>query len=147
MVRRSRSLWLLVAAGVLLHGCTLQEMKKDTGEREERIKYKESELLDLKSQEADLQAQKQQLVSDLQNERSDLDRLSVQLKELQRRNDAIKSENAARRREQQELSKRLKSYQQDVAALKKRTDLPDAKKKKRIQELNEEIKIYLKRGL
>jgi chromosome segregation ATPase len=144
---KARALWVLLAAVLLLQGCALKQLEKESGEREQRIKYKEEELLRLQSQEQELRAEKERTLADLQKQQGDLDQLSAQLAELEKKNKSIKAGNDTRRHEQQELSKTLKSYQQQIAALKKQTDLSEAAKKKKIEELNQQIKEYLKRGL
>ena len=150
-----RGILLFYCCLLTLAGCqsALMQMQNENAERELRIPQKEQHYSELKIQERSLQEKKTKLQKDLETAKLNLDQLSERLKSLQMDNDQLRVITPEQLKKQQQESLRLKEYRDEIEllmddeqfAFDERGSKID--KQKRIEELREEIKLYLQFGL
>ena len=152
---RHRGILLICCCLLTLAGCqsALMQMKNENSARELRISQKEQHLNELERQNKSLQDQKAKLQKDLETTRLNLDQLSQRLETLELENDRIRAITPKQLKKQQQDSLQLKKYRDEIEllmddeqfAFDERGSKID--KQKRIEELREEIKLYLQFGL
>ena len=150
-----RGILLIYCCLLTLAGCqsALIQMKNENSARELRIPQKEQRVSDLESRNRSLQDKKAKLLKDLETTKLNLDQLSEELKTLQKDNDQLRVITPEQLKKQQQESLRLKEYRDEIElllndeqfAFDERGSKID--KQKRIEELREEIKLYLQFGL
>jgi len=130
-------------------GCesALLNMRQENVQREVRVQNKEQELQDLQREEIELKEKKKGLLSDLQNRRMEYDTLNSRLEELRRQNARISADTAEKRKQKADLDKRLKVYEKELATVNNDPGITEAVKKKKIDGLKREIKLFLEMGL
>ncbi|HJV64619.1 MAG TPA: hypothetical protein VJ550_02680 [Geomonas sp.] len=135
----------LLVAGCLAaaSGCAVMNMKQENEQREVRVQAKEQQLQQLQREEAALNADKRRLLSEIQEGHADADRLEARLSGLRQENAKLKAETERQKSQKQALDKRLKKYQQELSALRSDKSLSDQQKRKEIDELKEQIRLYL----
>lgn len=153
---RYRGMLLFYCCLLTLAGCqqsALWQMKNESAERELRISEKGQYVSELDSQNRSLQDKKTTLQKELETTRLNLDQISDELKILQMENDQIRAITPEQLGKQEEFSHRLQEYRDEIDLM-----LNDEQfsfdergtkidKQKRIEELREEIKLYLQFGL
>ena len=153
---RHRGILLLCCCLLTLAGCqqsALMQMKNENSARELRISQKEQHLSDLESQNKSLQDKKAKLQKDLETTRLNLDQLSQRLKTLQVDTDQLRVITPEQLKKRQQDSLRLKKYRDEIELLMNDEQFAfdergsKIDKQKRIEELREEIKLYLQFGL
>ena len=152
---RHRGILLICCCLLTLAGCqsALMQMKNENSARELRISQKEQHLNELERQNKSLQDQKAKLQKDLETTRLNLNQLSQRLETLELENDRIRAITPKQLKKQQQDSLQLKKYRDEIEllmddeqfAFDERGSKID--KQKRIEELREEIKLYLQFGL
>jgi chromosome segregation ATPase len=130
-------------------GCesALLNMRKENEQSEVRVQAKEQQLQELQGEEIQLNEKKKGLLSDLRNRQMEYDSLNSSLEDLRMQNASISADTAAKRNQKADLDKRLKGYEKKLATVKNDTGSTEAEKKKKIEELKREIKLYLEMGL
>ncbi|MCP4340877.1 MAG: hypothetical protein GY799_18805 [Desulfobulbaceae bacterium] len=150
-----RGILLFYCCLLTLAGCqsALLQMKNDNSESELRIVQKEQRVSELELQNRSLQEKKTKLQKDLETTRLNLDQLSGRLKAIQMENDRIQAITPEQRKKQEQDSLRLKKYREEIELLMSDEQFAfdergsKSEKQKRIDELREEIKLYLQFGL
>jgi anti-sigma28 factor (negative regulator of flagellin synthesis) len=128
-------------------------MKDDNSEMELRIAQKEQRVSELEIENRSLQEKKTELLKDLETTKLNLDQLSERLKSIQMENDRIQAITPEQLQKQKEDSARLKDYRDEIELLLNDEQLAfdergsKIDKQKRIEELREEINLYLQFGL
>ncbi len=138
-----------------LAGCqsALLQMQNENSERELRITQKEQHVSELELQNRYLQEEKIKLQKDLETTRLNLDQLAGRLKAIQIENDRIQAITPKQLNKQKQDSLRLKKYRDEIELLMSDEQFAfdergsKSDKQKRIDELREEIKLYLQFGL
>lgn len=153
---RHRGILLLFCFLLASAGCqqsALMQIKSETFEREQRIPEKERHLSELESQKRILQDEKGRLQREIETKKLTLDQLLERLETLQIENARIPAENLEQQKEKERFAARLKEYRDEIEALKSDDQfsyddrVSRIEKQKRIEELQEKIRIYLELGL
>lgn len=152
---RHRGILLFYCCFLTLAGCqsALLQMQNENSERELRIAQKEQHVSELELQNRALQEKKTKLQKDLETTRLNLDQLSGRLESLQMENDRIQAITPEQLNKQKQDSVRLKKYRDEINLLLNDDEVTfdergtKIDKQKRIEELREEIKLYLQFGL
>ena len=152
---RHRGTILLCCCLLTLAGCqsALLQMKDDNSEMEMRIAQKEQRVSELEIENRSLQEKKAKLLRDLETTKLNLDQISERLKSIQMENDRIQAITPEQLKKQKEDSARLKDYRDEIELLLNDEQLAfdergsKIDKQKRIEELREEINLYLQFGL
>ncbi len=130
-----------------LFGCksALLAMHEDNKRIEERIRAKEIERVNLENQNQQLSFEKNKLLSDLNQKDITLDELHDRVAKLKEANSQYKAVTEAERRKQAKLARSLDDYSRKINALDQDNSLGVAQKKKKIDELKQQIKEKVKR--
>ena len=133
---------LLILSFLTLFGCksALLELQKDNEIRADRIKTKEVDLVKLGDQNQQLSYEKNKLLSELDQKNTTLDELNAQLAKLKAANSQISAATDAERKKQAKLSRNLDDYSRKINTLNKDNNLGTEEKKKKIEELKQNIK-------
>lgn len=150
-----RVILLLYCCLFTLAGCqsALLQMQNENSARELRIAQKEQRVSELEIQNRSLQEEKTKLQKDLETTRLNLDQLSGRLEAIQMENDRIQAITPEQLKKQEQDSLRLKKYREEIEVLMSDEQFAfdergsKIDKQKRIEELREEIKLYLQFGL
>lgn len=140
---------LLILSYLAMSGCksALLELKKDNQITKERIDRKETELIKLKDQNQHLLYEKDKLLSELDQKNITLDELNARLAKLKAANSQIKATTDAERKKQAKLSRSLDYYSRKIKTLNNDNRLGIEEKKKRGEELKQQIKYIMERDL
>jgi chromosome segregation ATPase len=138
---------LLILSFLTIFGCksALLELQKDNEIRADRIKTKEADLVKLGDQNQQLSYEKNKLLSELDQKNTTLDELNAQLAKLKAANSQISSATDAERKKQAKLSRSLDDYSRKINTLNKDNNLGTEEKKKKIEELKQNIKAKVKK--
>jgi septal ring factor EnvC (AmiA/AmiB activator) len=143
---RLRLFSVIFCLPLALAACALAQMQREIPEKEHSIYVKESELRDLEDQQKKLVEEKQRLRSEIDSKRMTADDLYVKLDNLRRENARIKASTDQQRDQKKNFEMRVRQYMDQTNALKNNAQLPEEEKKRRIQELKDQIKLYLQMG-
>ena len=136
-------------ASLLLAGCTITERREDITRMEQNIPLQEQYVLDLQRQNAALEAETKSLLAKLANQDVTITELSNGLDELIKQNGKLRVTTEAAKRRQQRVDSDLRGFQNQLSALRAKPQEGDKQasedaKRKRIEELKQEIQKYLK---
>lgn len=141
-------IWLLIFFLVsALSACeqsALLTMRRQNEEAQRRIIEKEQELVYLDAQNRALLENRDRLVDELDNRQMTLNDLNERLGDLRRENARLKAGTDSQRRQQQEIEFQIQRYQDEIASLENNPHLSVAEKTKRKEELEQQIRDYLK---
>jgi septal ring factor EnvC (AmiA/AmiB activator) len=143
---RLRLFSVIFCLPLVLAACALIQMQRDIPEKEHNIYVKESELRDAENQQKKLAEEKQRLRSEIDSKRMTADDLYAKLDNLRRENARIKASTDQQREQKKNFEMRVRRYMDQTNALKNNAQLPEEEKKRRIQELKDQIKLYLQMG-
>jgi chromosome segregation ATPase len=122
-------------------------MQTDSEQIEQRIPVKEQELQQLQHSNIMLQEETKKLTVDLNNKQITLDELDARLEKYKRANAKLVTENESQQRKKAYLDQRIRESQRKINTVRNDKKLPDREKQKKIEELKNEAKEYLKMGL
>jgi len=114
---------------------------------EQDIPVKEQELQQLEHSNIMLQEETKKLAADLKNKQITLDELDARLEKYKTANARLVTANETQRRKKADLDQRIRESQRKVNTVRNDKALPDREKQRKIEELKNEIKEYLKMGL
>ena len=136
----------LILPFLTLFGCksALLELQNDNEIRADRIKTKEVDLVNLGDQNQQLSYEKNKLLSELDQKNTTLDELNAQLAKLKAANSQLSAATDAERKKQAKLSRSLDDYSRKVNTLNKNNHMGIEEKKKKIEELKQQIKDKVK---
>jgi septal ring factor EnvC (AmiA/AmiB activator) len=143
---RLRLFSVIFCLPLVLAACALTQMQREIPQKEHSIYVKESELRDLEDQQKKLAEEKQRLRSEIDSKRMTADDLYAKLDNLRRENARIKASTDQQRDQKKSFEMRVRQYMSQINALKNNAQLPEEEKKRRIQELKDQIKLYLQMG-
>jgi len=149
MPRKFRFISALAAALIVLSGCqsALIDIRNENKERERRIAQKEQELQDIERQNIALEQERTELLSTLNDSQLQINTLSEKLTRLREENARFAAENEAQKRKQNEIEAHLKSFQDEIDKTNNSPLMTREQKLARIEQLKDEIRIYLELGL
>jgi chromosome segregation ATPase len=132
---------LLILSFLTLFGCksALLELQSDNEVITDRINNKQAERVNLEEQNQHLSDEKNKLLSELDQKNITLDELNAQLAKLKAANSQIRAVTAAERKKQAKLSRNLDDYSAKINTLNKDNHLGIEEKKKKIEELKQQI--------
>jgi chromosome segregation ATPase len=138
---------LPIVSFLALFGCksALLDLKNDNQVVAERINMKQSELANLENQNQQLLQEKNKLLSELDQKNISLSELNIRLEKIKEANSKIKTDTAAKKKKRAALSKALDRYSAEINALSKDSNIGDAEKKKKIEELKNQIRDKVKK--
>lgn len=141
-----RASFSLLSFGVLsfLAGCALSELQHDNAVRTARVDQKTQELGQLQAQQRALVEEQKNLLSERDRVQIALNEVETELTELKKENAQIKAENEVQRKKKEDLERQIRQYEGQISALRNDNGVPDTEKRKRIEELKEQIKAHLK---
>lgn len=138
----------------LLFGCTVMQIREENKQAEQRIASKEKILSDeeikaqqLKQQRDDLEKEKELLLLELDTKQMTLDELFADLEKLERENARLQRQSEKTSIQEQNLAQQLRHYKDEITALQGNQPISSADKVRRIEELKEQIRNYLRLGL
>jgi septal ring factor EnvC (AmiA/AmiB activator) len=139
---------------LLLFGCTVMQIREENKQAELRIASKEKILSDeeikaqqLKQQRDDLEKEKERLLLELDTKQMTLDELFADLEKLERENARLQKQSEKTSIQEQNLAQQLRHYKEEITELRGDQPISSADKARRIEELKEEIRNYLRLGL
>lgn len=121
----------------------LMELRHENVATEERIGKKVQELEYLQNQQKLLLEKQKNLLSDLKTQQITLNELEAELENLREANARIKVESGGQRKKKEDLELQLRRYQEEIDALRSNDRLSDEEKRKRIKDLEEQIRTDL----
>jgi hypothetical protein len=119
-------------------------MQHENTQMATRITLKEQELAYREAQNRRLQEAQGRLLIDLANRKMTLNELYTQLSALKKENARLETYNRSQENRKDELETKIQTYQREIISLEKNDIISDEEKKKRIAELKEQIRKYLK---
>jgi chromosome segregation ATPase len=134
---------LVVCHLAAVSACTLAKLQQESGEMEGRIAQKEQDLSQLESRRADLLAERQRFLSEIDAKQVTLDDLNSGLERLRRENARLRSDNESQQREKQRVELEIRQFQAEIDRLNRDDRVPDKVKRERIESLKKQIKNYL----
>ncbi len=141
-------LFSLLVFGVFLFltacgSSALMELRRENVATEERVDKKVQELEYLQNQQKLLLEKQKNLLSDLKTRQITLNELEAELENLREANARIKVESEGQRKKKEDLELQLRRYQEEIDALRSDDRLSDEEKRKRIKDLEEQIRTDL----
>ena len=121
----------------------LMELRRENVVTEERIGKKVQELEYLQNQQKLLLEKQKNLLSDLKTQQITLNELEAELENLREANARIKGESEGQRKKKEDLELQLRRYQEEIDALRGNDRLSDEEKRKRIKDLEGQIRADL----
>jgi len=119
------------------------ELRRENVATEERVDKKVQELEYLQNQQKLLLEKQKNLLSDLKTRQITLNELEAELENLREANARIKVESEGQRKKKEDLELQLRRYQEEIDALRSDDRLSDEEKRKRIKDLEEQIRTDL----
>ncbi|MDD5462502.1 MAG: hypothetical protein PHG00_12845 [Methylococcales bacterium] len=140
---------MLLISCLAISGCksALLEMRDDNQRIAERVTWKESELIGLKDQNQQFLYEKNKLLSELNQKNLTLDELGAQVDKLKAANFQMKAVTDAERAKKAKLSRSLDEYSRKIKHLERDDQLGIEEKKKKNEELKQQIKDRMIRDL
>jgi chromosome segregation ATPase len=138
---------LAIFSFLILFGCksALLDLKDDNQVRTERIGLKQSELANLENQNQQLLQEKNSFLSELDQKNISLSDLNARLAKIKAANAKIRTDTEAKRKKKAALAKTLDQYTTEINLLNKDSSLGAVEKKKKIEELKQQIRDKVKK--
>jgi septal ring factor EnvC (AmiA/AmiB activator) len=128
---------------IVVSGCTIAELKRDVAAREASVRQKEVDLKQTEERSAALQAEKNQLLADLDRGKMTDDELERRIAQLRAENRGVQAANAAQQQRKQQLEEQLAQVQARMAEVKR---LPPDQRPQQIAALKKQLRILLEIG-
>lgn len=147
MVDRMMAVVILVF-GVFLNSCLLVETAQNNKHRREvQIPAMENELHDLEQDNEQLRLKMVALSNELKTRQMTLRELEAELGGLRQEIDKLNTKTKAQAQRKMQINAHIRRYQSEIDKLKRRETTPDPGKQKQLEQLQEEIRFHLERGL
>jgi len=127
----------------VISSCTLAKLRQESGEMETRIDQKEQDLKQLETRQTVLLAEREKLLSELDNKQVTLNELYSGLDRLKKENARLKVDNEREQQEKQRIESEIQKFQAEISRLNSDNRLSDKVKRERIESLKKQIKTYL----
>ncbi|MCP4118899.1 MAG: hypothetical protein GY737_26585 [Desulfobacteraceae bacterium] len=114
---------------------------------EQRIAAKAQELEELEKQRVDIEHEKERLLTELDTKQMTLDELLVELEKLEEENARLRAYSEAVRMKKLNFEKQIRHYKEKITDIQGGGQVSSEDKARRIKELKEEIRNYLRLGL
>lgn len=132
---------MILACG--LAGCTIAELRRDVDRTQSRIDEKQQVLQAGETRRDALEQERQRFVADLDGKRMSLDEMNRRLEQLQAQNRRASATTAQQQAQQRRLDEQIDKHRTEIAQLQKRDDVSDEDKRRRIEQLRQEIRKQL----
>ena len=132
-----------ICSYAVICGCTLAKLQQESSAMETRIDQKEQDLKQLENRQTVLMAERQKLLSELDDKQVTLNELYAGLDRLRIENARLKVDNERQQREKQRAEAEIQKFQAEISRLNSDNRLPDKVKRERIESLKKQIKTYL----
>ena len=134
--------WHIIAVS----GCTVAKLQQESGEMGTRIVQKEQDLNQLRSRQTTLLAERERLLSEIDDKHVTLNELNSGLERLRQENGRLGSDNERQQREKQRVESDIQKFQAEITRLNRLNSddrVSDKVKTERIESLKKQIKAYL----
>lgn len=139
----SRSAAAAAAALCCLAGCTISQLKQDVAQTQARIEDKQRALDASQVQQGELRQEQVRLASELGSRQLSLSELNHRLDQLQAANRRSMAATEEQREQKRRLDEQIRKHKQELAQIQAPNGLSDDDKRRRIEQLRQEIKKQL----
>jgi chromosome segregation ATPase len=132
---------------LMIAGCAVIKMRSENKQAEQRIAVKEQEFKELEQRRVEIESEKERLLSELKSKQMTLDELFDKLEKLEEKIKRLRLDSEKMGIKKHDFEKRIQDYKAQIRVLQADEQVSPENKTKRIEELKEEIRSYLKMGL
>lgn len=127
-----------------LGGCAIQELRQEVVTRQHGVETKQRELDTLERTQAELSAERDRLLADLQGRELNAAQLKARLEQMRRINDAAPVRTPEERRQRETRARQLDEAARKAQALEHGAAPSQQEKQKRLQQLKDETSKMLR---